>query len=165
MGMKRHQPIQQDEQGFAAIIVAVILLLVLSLITVGFAAQMRKEQRAALDNQLSTQAYYAAESGINDAVQALGSGVITTAKQTCPPDPQLPSNTVNAAENVSYSCLLIDPAPLSLEYGSIDISQSKVLQITGIDPTDPTETVTRPITRLHISWQPDHTLAAVPSPF
>ena len=66
---------QPDQRGFAAIVVALVLILVLSLLTIGFAELMRHEQRSALDKQLSSQAYYAAESGVNDAVSAAASNL------------------------------------------------------------------------------------------
>src|ERR1039458_10050844 len=75
--------IKDDQSGFASIVIASVIILVLSLITVGFAQLMQREQRSALDRQLSSQAYYAAESGINDAVSAINSG-FNVAKSTCP---------------------------------------------------------------------------------
>jgi hypothetical protein len=56
------------EGGFVSIIVCMIIMTILSLITIGFAQIMAREQRQALDRQLSSQAFYAAESGVNDAL-------------------------------------------------------------------------------------------------
>jgi Tfp pilus assembly protein PilX len=63
-----------NESGFASLVVASVLIVVLSLMTVGFAQLMRSNQTSALNKQLSDQAYYAAESGINDAAQAYNAG-------------------------------------------------------------------------------------------
>ena len=163
-----------DQNGFASLIIAVILLLVISLITVGFALQMRNEQRAALDNQLSTQAYYASESGINDAVKALNDGLIVP-KTSCGPETSanglaatpaqstivlgdLASKNVqtpSAGYNVNYTCLLIDPAPYSLDYGSVSTTHSQTVLMTGINRSDPTETTPQDIGSLRVSWQSD----------
>jgi Tfp pilus assembly protein PilX len=59
---------REDKQaGMVAIMVTMILMIVISLIVVGFAQISRRNQRQALDRQLSTQAFYAAETGVNDA--------------------------------------------------------------------------------------------------
>ncbi len=77
------------QDGFASIVIAIIMVIVLSLITVGFAQLMRTEQRSALDKQLSSQAYYAAETGVNDAAKALNAGYAGV-KTNCAP---LPTST------------------------------------------------------------------------
>lgn len=60
-----------NEEGFASIVIALVLIVVLALITIGFAQLVRREQRSALDKQLATQAYYASESGINDTINLI----------------------------------------------------------------------------------------------
>lgn len=65
--MKANRSIS-DQNGFVSIVVCMIIMTILTLITIGFAQIMNREQRQALDRQLSTQAFYAAESGINNAV-------------------------------------------------------------------------------------------------
>ena len=84
--MKQRQA--KDERGMVAIMIAMFLMIILSLITLGFLRLMQREQRQALDNSLSTQAYYAAESGINDAVKAARANP-AYAKGTCGPDATL----------------------------------------------------------------------------
>jgi hypothetical protein len=152
------QKIRRDEAGFAAIIIAIVLVLVLSLLTIGFAELMRKETRSALDKHLSSQAYYAAESGVNDAARAINAG-FNVAKQTCdhtstpsqPGDSFLDSSTVgNASDGTGYTCLLIDPAPPTLEFSAVDTDDSKSFIMTGVDPANPTSQVL--IKDLNISW-------------
>ncbi len=149
---------KHKDDGFASIIIAIVLVLVLSLVTVGFAELMRKETRSSLDRQLSTQAYFAAETGVNDAAKAINDGY-SSAKTSCAPltAPQiggakyLTDNTISTATNTSYTCLTIDPAPFKLVYGAIDFSQSKAVTITGVDPNNPAATV--PIGSINISWK------------
>ena len=57
------------QKGFVSIIVAATVMIILSLITIGFTRIMQREQREALDRQLTRQATYAAESGINTVWQ------------------------------------------------------------------------------------------------
>lgn len=144
---------QLNEQGFASIVIAIVLLLVLSLVTVGFAQLMRKEQRQALDKQLSLQAYYAAESGVNDAAKAISNGV-NEAKDYCGPAtsgpyvPYLGDNTVGSAgtTNAQYTCLLINPTPTDVRVNPIGNVQSRLITMTSADSTDP-------IKSIRISWQ------------
>lgn len=159
---KKRLALSNNQEGFAALVIAIVLILVLSLLTIGFADLMRKEEKAALDKHLSTQAYYAAEAGINDAAKAINDG-LTTAKTSCGKysaaeaaavtgGSALTDNTVGAAaDNVSYSCLLIDPSPKSLVYGPTDETQSKVVEVSGTDPDDPA--LEAPIEKLIISWE------------
>jgi Tfp pilus assembly protein PilX len=117
MLMPRQIQKKLDEQGFASIVIALILIIVLALFTVGFAQLARREQRNALDKQLATQAYFAAESGVNDTVQNLA------ALEAAPPDPEncLGSpTTVGPSENgVQYTCVLVNLKPPNLIYDNI----------------------------------------------
>lgn len=139
--------------------IAITLVLVLSLITVSFAELMRREQRSALDKHLSTQAYYAAESGINDASQAIYAGFEGN-KDSCEPlgsgDSRLgsqflkgaSSNQVGDTEDHGYTCLLIDTTPKSLEY-TIGANDNKATQLSG-GPDEGTR-----VFNIVVSWQPE----------
>ena len=155
---------QMGEEGFAAIVIAVTLILVLSLITIGFAELMRKEQRSALDKHLSRQAYYAAESGVNDAAKAIAAGYdlkktscgptatgTETGVDTSRPGAQYLTNPKVGTDNsVSYTCLLIDPMPQTLEYAP-EPGNTKVTEVSGVDVAgNPAR-----ITRLIVAWQQD----------
>lgn len=79
--MHKHQ--DSSQSGFVSIVVAMIIMTILTLITIGFAQIMAREQRQALDRQLSTQAFYAAESGVNDVERAVRSGDLSSFGATC----------------------------------------------------------------------------------
>lgn len=64
-----------NETGVISIITVVVLSMVLTLITTAFVKSASSNQRQALDAQLSTQAFYAAESGINDVTSILKNGL------------------------------------------------------------------------------------------
>jgi Tfp pilus assembly protein PilX len=134
----RRAKLSHSEQGMVSIMVTLVLMIVLSLIVLGFAQISRRNQRETLDQQLSTAAFYAAESGVNDAAQlinnALSAGTTVYAKPTCaaPSTPaaaafyaNLPSSTINSANDVSYSCLTTNLNPNSLSYG--DVSTTPVV--------------------------------------
>ena len=63
--------LSRNKNGFASIVVSLILVLVFSLITLGFAQIARREQQNSLNQQLSTQANFAAESAVNRVVKQL----------------------------------------------------------------------------------------------
>lgn len=113
---KKDIQIIKDQSGIVSIMVTLIIMMILSLIVLGFAQLMRREQRQSLDYQLSTQAFYAAEAGINDAVNAIKGGY-NTKKEQCEPDASGPlsagttNNVLDADSLVAYTCLLVDPSP------------------------------------------------------
>lgn len=160
-----------DDKGFASLVIAIVLVLILSLMTVGFAELMRHEQRSALDKQLSSQAYYAAESGVNDAAKTISDGY-TGAKTKCPQaslgantsgldntNPgyaaaanDLNSNVVGYGSNptaANYPCLLINPYPPNLYYNPITTTESRTAEFIAIDSSG----VPAAVTSVEISWQ------------
>ncbi len=151
--LRKSSTLKKNQSGLVSIIVTLIIMLVMSLIVIGFAKLVRRDQRQTLDKQLNAQAFYAAEAGINDARQdiknALSAGTPIPEKSTCAPNSSAPfnqSNIVDSARNISYTCLLVDPTPESLEYSNIDTSTSTVVPVTLKDTTDH-------ITSITVSWQ------------
>jgi Tfp pilus assembly protein PilX len=118
------------QAGMVSIMVTLVLMIVISLLVLGFAQISRRNARQALDQQLSTQAFYAAESGVNDAAnlirQAIQNGETIPAKDTCGTaggagasfygslNPEL-----DADADVAYTCLLVDPAPTTLRFSDV----------------------------------------------
>ncbi len=156
--------INRREAGFAALVIAIVLVSVLSLITVGFAELMRTEQRNALDKQLSSQAYYAAESGINDAIKAInagydvakndcGNGSLDTSTPTLTNAARYLSNNKvgNDETGASYSCLLINPSPSQLVY-SPDTFTPTVSEFTARNSSGDAVT----IGSITFSWTDEH---------
>lgn len=138
----------QKQSGMVSILVTMILMIVISLIVIGFARLVRREQRQSLDTQLSTQAFYAAETGINDAINAIQTQGYQNEKTNCGPDAAGPLSVTNANnvldDAVEYTCLLVDPSPSSLEYNSIEIDKATVIPVQAQSGT---------IDKLILSWQ------------
>lgn len=111
----------RNQAGVVSIMVTMIMMIVISLLVLGFAELSRNEQRNTLDQQLSAQAYYAAESGVNDARQAmeamLTAGQPVQNKTACGNQGGYTlSGVVDASHNVTYTCVLINVAPATLVY-------------------------------------------------
>lgn len=107
--MKR-TPVSHNQSGMIAIITTLIFMIVITLIIIGFSQVTRRNQRQALDAQLSSQAFYAAESGVNLAKQALRDDPQRDyLKSDCPPDSTIPDYAVDAAGGATITCLLVGP--------------------------------------------------------
>jgi hypothetical protein len=106
-----------------SLIVTLVMMIVITLLVLGFAEVARNEQRSSLDDQLSTQAYYAAESGINDAravinkTIASGGSSAAQSKTACGNQGSYVLDpTVDSTHNVSYTCVLVDATPSTLTH-------------------------------------------------
>lgn len=125
-----------NQSGLVSIIVTVIIMMILSLLVIGFAKLVRRDQTQTLDRQLNTQALYAAETGVNDITDLIerNNGSIP-AKTDCD-NSTAPYTTLNpvidAASNTSYSCVLVDPNPESAIFGSADPYTSTIVPVTTV---------------------------------
>lgn len=140
------------EAGMVAIMVTLILMIVISLIVLGFAQISRRNQRQTLDRQLSTQAFYAAETGINDAAELIKNALATGVAVADKPDCQSNGGgfyasltpVISAANNVEYTCLTVDPTPGSLVYSDVGTTGTVVPLIAVGGGT---------ISRINLTWQ------------
>lgn len=151
----------KNQSGLVSIIVTVIIMTVLTLIVLSFAKISRQEQRNALDRQLSTQAYYAAESGVNDAREVLQDWTNTNSPNlsgsfmdTCDQFPAASAGAITTPKTLagtgaaSYTCLLVDPTPPDIVF-----SKSNTQHIFPLEDVDGD-----PIGSLLIEWEdPDAT--------
>jgi hypothetical protein len=151
MPSRSKQTLSSNEQGMAAMVIVTILMFVISIIVLGFAQIVRREQRNALDDQLATQAYYAAESGLNLAQKkvetVLAGPTVPVEKTDCTTDPGYgidPVNDLNVGENAKITCILIDPTPEDLKFQKIDKMHSVPFLVKSNGDT---------ISNIYVSWQ------------
>lgn len=109
--MKKHS---SEQQGFVSIVACLIIMVILSLITIGFAQIMSREQRQALDRQLSTQAFYAAESGVNDARNAKFVGYSDSCSPAVAIEPTVPET--------KSTCVFVNLTPKTIKYDNVGAS-------------------------------------------
>mgnify|MGYP001111776165 CR=1 FL=1 len=115
----------QNQNGMVSITVTIVFIAVISLVVLGFSQITRRNSREALDRQLSSQAFYAAETGVNDAMNKIAK--LIEAGQPVPKQTECNGSqyTVNNGrvgnedDGVAYSCLLVDPEPPFLSYDNI----------------------------------------------
>jgi Tfp pilus assembly protein PilX len=157
--------LKNDQRGIASFLISIFMMLVVTLIVLGFSQIARREQRVALDRELSTQAFYAAESGVNDAIDAIqgvldknNNSTVTVSPQDktdCGTNPPGATDIANGygsltgqvntgagATGISYTCLLIGTVPNSLVYSG---TTSKVINVQTAGSTA--------IGSINLNWQ------------
>lgn len=77
MSKMKDRALKANQEGMVAIITTMVIMVVVTLVVSSFALIVRREQQQSLDRQLSTQAFYAAESGISAAYDALQKNKLT----------------------------------------------------------------------------------------
>lgn len=145
------------EAGLVSIMVTLILMIVISLIVLGFAQISRRNQREALDRHLSTQAFYAAETGVNDARDLIKAAVLAgqsvPAKDDCTNGSGAtaafyagltPDLDGGAAEEAEYTCVMVNPTPNTLLYGDVGPTSIVVPLISASGAN---------ISRITMTWQ------------
>lgn len=146
-----------SEQGMISIMTTMVLLIVITLIVLGFAQIARRNQKESLDRQLSTQAFYAAETGVNDAREliqtAQAAGTAITDKTDCSGAwlVGILNPVIDADANVKYSCLLIDTAPTTLRYSDVGTTSIVV----------PMNAASGNFSTVKIDWQPKSAAASL----
>ncbi|HVX23938.1 MAG TPA: hypothetical protein VG992_01185 [Candidatus Saccharimonadales bacterium] len=142
---------EKQTGGFASIVIAVVMLVVLSLITLGFAELSRHEQTRALDNQLSSQAFYAAETGVNDAIQALKNGAQVSDFQSSRCG-GVPSHSGTLGPGVSYSCITVTSSGGAGGTLQKPLGGTSHSWVTALNPSGQ-------MTALQFSWTPTNTVS------
>lgn len=138
-----------DQRGLVSMVIVTVLMIVITIMTLSFSNVVRNEQRQTLDRQLNTQAYYAAESGVNYGAKIVreqleaGTPIAELQKTDCPSNTIYQDNLV-LNQGLQVSCLLVNTSPGSLVYTLDPAAQSKIF------PIKPTSS----IDRFEIEWSP-----------
>jgi hypothetical protein len=150
MNMENPKASLATQSGMVSITVTVVFIMVISLIVLGFSQVSRRNSREALDRQLSSQAFYAAEAGINDAqreiIKQINNGENVKRQDTCNGAPYAKDN--GKVGDFSYTCLTVNPEPRELQYGPTS-DASLAIPLNAVDK-DGNPTVISAIT---VSWK------------
>ncbi len=121
--------INQNNQGIISFFTVIFLTTLLIIITTAFIRLMVSEQRQATDNDLSSRAYFAAESGVDDAIALLrdnikdNGGILNQSVLAPSLDRCGDEEDLNTDSDISYTCRFIslDVTSLSgrLERGEV----------------------------------------------
>ncbi len=131
-----------DQRGLVSFMVTLIMMIVITLIVIGFTQVTIRSRGEALDRQLSEQAFYAAESGVNQVVNA-----IKTSSGTVTPQPSCSGGgytaaPIGSAPNAAVTCIIVDPVVDDIRFAANQQS-STVLKIEP-EPAN--------LTELNIKW-------------
>jgi len=130
-----------SQKGLVSFVVVTVLMIVLTLIVMSYARVVRREQVQTLDRQLNAQAEFAAESGINEAINALKSKPDLMGSEYKECDETNTSSFISKAaaagytinpdlgNNSSFSCLLVNPKPDELLFDNVGMDKSVVTPI------------------------------------
>jgi hypothetical protein len=128
-----------DQSGIVSITITMLIIVIVSILSLGYARHASNEQRQALDYHLSTAAKYAAESGVNDELRKISVSVPVSTSCTAPQTYNVGSflaGSIGTATLVGVSppeatstCRLVDTSPPELIYDEIPINVSKVINI------------------------------------
>lgn len=149
------QNLSEDENGLVAIIVTAVLMVLMTLVVLAMSQNVNREQRQTIDRQLSDQAFYNAESGINDVANYLyktPSAPIDN-ENKCEVPGMLPADGFSKAidgtnGNNRYTCISYDKAPTNLLLKDLQTSQPKVLPLIGTNGITQQD-----ITQIQITWE------------
>lgn len=135
----------RGSDGLASIVIVSVLIVLITLVSLGFARIMSRASHNALNNQLGAAANYAAQSGINDAVkylQANPNAVADDCKDLSAVG-EFANANLSGDNTTEYTCVLINQNPPDLQYQQIPPSQSQVVKATTAAMAD----------QLMFSWQ------------
>lgn len=103
------------QSGVVSLIVVAVLAIVLGLVAIGFSQLTNRELKQASDRELSAQAYYAAQAGINDAIAYLENGGADFPGCATPGAPYF---TAQLNSTVKYTCVSVHRTGLANLYKS-----------------------------------------------
>lgn len=162
---KHNRALNQD--GIVSFITVMLLSMILVLITVGFVRSTNSNQRQSLDTQLATQAFYSAESGVNDALatiahyKSIGSEMPSMGSNNCNAfmGQEMTnalggqSNVLNGSSNIKYTCVLVKDEVSNISLSDPTINSGKIFKIKSAS-------VAAPVKSLRISWGNDGQVAS-----
>lgn len=147
MGYNKHM--HKDQRGIISIITVMFLAIVLAITTTSFLRLMLRSNRQVVDSTLSSQAYYAAETGVEDAIQAIKDNAIIPASDVdCGATPVDGGDQSDLGNGTAYSCQLIDGMPTLLNK-TLKEYESWLVNIEGYDSSGATKT---DVTEIDIEW-------------
>lgn len=123
------QTIKHAQDGFVSIIMALVIMIFITMIALGFAFMARQNQYQNQNRVLSTQAFYAAESGVNDTIDYLKNNPSHPVRvDSCNGPLGGYTDTIGSTnDQVKYTCVLYNTAPTTLEY-NLDTQDSRTIR-------------------------------------
>lgn len=153
--------LRTNQSGAAAMIVVIFFSIILSILTISFIRISINEQRQTTDFDLSQRAYYAAESGIEEARRAVSELLAGSLSQAdlrgdqcdLPNDPSYNGTLSTDPDfDIEYTCMYIQFPPSEYRAELDTANQTRQIDIRPIDPSTGNPAVMRTlIVRWHVN--------------
>lgn len=142
-----------------SLMTVVIFATIITVVVTIYSGIVVKQQQEAINYDLGTRAFYAAESGFQDTIRAIDSGAVkagdyastANSKKTCPVVLNYAANTPNGTQplsnNTAYTCQMINFTPNSLITSGLGENQSELFPLRPLPGATPTKVV--------ITWKAD----------
>lgn len=108
-----HTALYKNQRGAISLITVIFITILLTVLTTSFIRLTVNEQREAVDDDLTTRAFYAAESGIQDALRAINDELepATHHFNDCTPAHGPNAGEISDELDTEYTCQIIDMTP------------------------------------------------------
>ncbi len=133
-----------NQNGAVAILTVVIFSLIVTIVVTAYARITVVEHQESINFDLSTRAYYAAETGVQDAIRDIRANKdnlqnVGRPDECKPSAPDLEFGKLGSSSNLSYTCQLIDVTPVGV-VSSTNTEKSNLFELIpseAIDASDP----------------------------
>jgi len=141
----------KNQSGLVSIVVVSVLVILLALVSIGFARLMDRTLTNSVNNQQSLAAEYAARSALNDVITYLktnpGISSNNCTQLMAVGQPFYNKNNLSGDNRTAYKCILINPQPGDLAYQAISPNTSQDIKLSMPPAPAP------PVDKLSFSWQ------------
>lgn len=150
--LKQFQTLRNNQDGIAAFFVTIMVMVIFGILILSFSQISNKEGTNALNRELSTQALYAAQSGINNTYS-----IIKNLEDEDKPVPQQTGSCSNPnysgaqVGDAQYTCILVNTEPNTLQFACPTYCPNNSI-IAHVESVD-SETDPFPMDTLKISWK------------
>ncbi len=120
------------QSGIASIVVVSVLVVVMSLVAIGFSKLMNRSLQQSSNSAISSAANFAARSAINDAIAYSKQNpkkAVTDCNTLVVNDAEF-KKSANLSADTKYTCVLIDPLPADVVFQKLPPQQSQVVKLT-----------------------------------
>lgn len=126
--------LSKDQQGAVSLITVIFVTILLTVLTTSFIRLGVNEQRQAIDDDLTTRAFYAAESGVQDAMRAINERLDPADANfaECTPAHGVGSGMLSAELDAEYTCQIINLTPPDYR-AYLDKNESTFFKLEGTE--------------------------------
>ncbi len=117
-----------DESGVVSIISIVIFSIIFTIVAMAYVRSVSSQQKNSLDYDMSTKAYYSAESGIQDALRgiALDPVLRQLGQNTCRNGSGFIGGTGTLDGDLGYTCQIVDTSPREITGNTENVNMIRI---------------------------------------